>query len=114
MERYREMEWLNFVATEIHKQLGALFNPRMTPEMKQVQLGVIERRLNALEQMLGTRPYAMGERFSIVDAYLFAILNWTGKLNVDLAKWPRAKALYDRVHARPRVQEAMKAEGLLK
>ena len=114
MERYHEMEWLNFVATEVHKQLGALFNPRMTPEMKQVQVGVIERRLNALEQMLGTRSYAMGERFSIVDAYLFAILNWTGKLNVDLAKWPHAKALHARVGARPRVQEAMKAEGLLK
>jgi glutathione S-transferase len=114
IDRYREMEWLNFAATEVHKQLGALFNPKMTPEMKEVQLAVIERRFNALEKMLDGRQYAMGGRFSAADAYLFTVLNWAGKLNVDLGKWPNIKAFMARVGARPKVQETMKAEGLIK
>ncbi len=114
MERYRLMEWLNFTATEVHKQLGALFNPKMTPEMREVQLGTIERRFNALERMLGGRSYVMGERFSVGDAYLFTVLNWTGVHKIDVAKWPNIKAYLERVRNRPKVQEALKAEGLLK
>lgn len=113
MVRYRFLEWLNFVATEVHKMIGALFNPRMTPEMKEVQLGVIVRRLNALENMLDGRPYLMGEQFSAADAYLFSVLNWTRVLRIDTSQWPKIEALMARVAARPKVQEAMKAEGLL-
>jgi glutathione S-transferase len=97
-ERYRLMEWLNFTATEVHKQLGALFNPKMTPEMREVQLGYIERRFNALEKMLGGRSYVMG----------------TNVHKIDVAKWPNIKAFMERVRNRPKVQEALKAEGLLK
>ena len=114
MERYRLMEMLNFASSEVHKQLGALFNPKMTPEMKQVQLGTIERRLNALEKMLEGKQYAMGDKFSIADAYLFVVLNWTGLHKIDLAKWPNVKAYVERVRNRPKVQETMKAEGLVK
>lgn len=114
LDRYREMEWLNFAATEVHKQIGALFNPKLTPEMKQVQLGVIERRLNALEKMLEGRAYAMGERFTVADAYLFTVLNWTSLHKIDLGKWPNVKAFVARVAARPKVQETLKAEGLHK
>jgi glutathione S-transferase len=113
-ERYHLMEWLNFTATEVHKQLGALFNPKMTPEMREVQLGTIERRFNALERMLGGRSYVMGERFSVGDAYLFTVLNWTGLHKIDVAKWPNIKAYLERVRSRPKVQEALKAEGLLR
>lgn len=112
MARYHLMEWLNFVATEVHKQIGALFNPKMTPEMKEVQLGVIERRLNALEKMLDGKDYLMGERFSVADAYLFTVLNWTRAHKIDMAKWPKIQAFMVRVAGRPKVQEAMKAEGL--
>lgn len=114
MERYHLMEWLNFVATEVHKHIGALFNPKMMPEMKEVQLGVIERRLNALEKMLDGKDYLMGERFCVADAYLFTVLNWSRIHNIDMVKWPRIQAFMARVAARPKVQEAMKAEGLLK
>jgi len=114
LERYREMEWLNFAATEVHKQIGALFNPQLTPDMKQVQLGVIERRLNALEKMLEGKAYAMGERFSAADAYLFTVLNWAPMHKIDLGKWPNIKAYVARVGARPKVQETLKAEGLHK
>ena len=114
LARYHLMEWLNFVATEVHKQIGALFNPKMTPEMKAVQLGVIERRLDALEKMLDGKDYLMGERFSVADAYLFTVLNWTRIHKIDMAKWPSLQAFMARVAGRPKVQEAMKAEGLLK
>jgi glutathione S-transferase len=114
MERYHLMEWMNFTATEVHKQLGALFNPKMTPEMKEVQLGYIERRFNALEKMLAGKQYAMGDKYSVADAYLFTVLNWTNVHKIDIAKWPNIKALMERVRNRPRVQETLKAEGLIK
>ena len=114
MERYRLMEMLNFTASEVHKQISALFNPKMTPEMKEVQLAYIERRLNALEKMLEGKQYASGGKFSIADAYLFTILNWAGPSKFDLSKWPTLVDYQKRVAARPKVQEAMKAEGLVK
>jgi glutathione S-transferase len=114
MERYHLMEWLNFVATEVHKQIGAMFNPKMTPEMKAVQVGVIERRMNALDKMLAGKQYLMGNTFSIADAYLFNILLWAKKHNIDIAQWPNVAAVNARVGARAKVIEAMTAEGLLK
>jgi glutathione S-transferase len=114
MERYREMEALNFVSTEIHKQIGALFNPQMTPEMKQVQLGVIERRFNALEKLLQGKQFLTGDEFTVADAYLFTVLNWTNIHKIDLAKWPNIKGFTARVGARPKVKETMQAEGLIK
>lgn len=114
MERYHLMEMLNFCASEIHKQIGALFNPKMTAEMKEVQLGVIERRFNALETLLEGRQYSMGDKFSVADAYLFTVLNWTNLHKIDVSKWPNIKAFMARVGARPAVQETMKAEGLHK
>ncbi len=114
MERYHQMEALNFAATEIHKQIGALFNPKMTPEMKEVQMGTIERRFNSLEKMLDGKPYIMGDKFTVADAYLFTVLNWTRKHGIDVSKWPNIKAYMARVAERPKVQETMKAEGLLK
>ena len=114
MERYRQMEAVNFAATEIHKQLGALFNPKMTPAMKEVQLGTVERRFNALEKLLAGKQYITGDKYTVADAYLFTVLNWTKGLNIDLSKWPNIKNLVARVAARPAVQETMKAEGLIK
>jgi glutathione S-transferase len=114
MERYRLMEVLNFIATEIHKQIGALFNPKMTAEMKEVQLGVIERRFNALEKTLAGKQYSTGDKFSVADAYLFTVLNWTNLHKIDVSKWPNIKSFMSRVAARPAVQETMKAEGLHK
>lgn len=113
-ERYHLLEWLNFIATEVHKQIGALFNPKMTPEMKAVQLGVIERRMNALDKMLDGKQYLMGDDFSIADAYLFNIMLWADKHNIDIAQWPNVSAVNARVGARAAVVEAMTAEGLLK
>ncbi len=114
MERYREMEWLNFVASEIHKSIGALFNPKMTPEWKEAQLGLIARRLNFLSGTLEGKQYIMGNNFTAADAYLFTVLNWTNIHKIDLGPWPKVKDYMARVAARPKVQEVMKAEGLIK
>ena len=114
MERYHLMEWLNFIATEVHKQIGAMFNPKMTPEMKAVQVGVIERRMGALDKMLAGKQYLMGDAFSVADGYLFNILLWAPKHGINIAQWPNVAALSARVGARAKVVEAMKAEGLLK
>ena len=114
MERYHQMEAINFAATEVHKQLGALFNPKMTPEMREVQMGVIERRFNPLEKSLAGKQFIMGDKFTVADAYLFNVLNWTNPLKIDLAKWPNIQAYMGRVGARPKVQETLKAEGLVK
>ena len=114
IERYHLLEWLNFIATEVHKQIGALFNPKMTPEMKAVQVGVIERRMNALDKMLAGRQFLMGDAFSVADAYLFNIMLWAKKHEIDIAKWPNISAVNARVGERAQVIEAMKAEGLVK
>jgi glutathione S-transferase len=112
-ERYRLMEWLNFVAAEMHKQFGALFNKQLTPEMRQVQFDVITRKLKPLEQKLGDkRQYLMGDKFSVADAYAFTVLNWHKGLKFDLSAFPNIKAYYERILQRPKVQETMKAEGI--
>jgi glutathione S-transferase len=113
MARYRQMEALNFTATEVHKQIGALFNPQLTPEMREVQIGVIGWRLNALEKLLDGKPYIMGDQFSVADAYLFTVLNWTRLHKIDVSPWPNIQAFMARVGERPKVKEAMKEEGLI-
>ena len=112
IERYRLMEWLNFVATEVHKQLGALFNPKYTPEMKEVQVAVIGRRLKPLEAALAGKQYLMGDKFSAADAYLYTVLRWTKPLQIDLDQWPNIKAYFERVGKRSKVMETLAAEGL--
>ncbi|RJG00413.1 glutathione transferase GstA [Noviherbaspirillum sedimenti] len=113
-ERYQQMSALNFVATEVHKQIGALFNPQMTAEMKVVQTATIERRLKALEASLEKQPYVAGERYTVADAYLFTALSWAGLVKLDLSKWVNIPAFMARVADRSGVRAAMKTEGLLK
>ncbi len=112
MERYRLMEWLNFVAAEIHKQIGALFNPKFTPEMREVQLAVIARKLKPLDAELAGKQFLMGDKFTVADAYAFTVLNWHKAVKLDLSPWPNVKAYYERLAKRPKIQETMKAEGI--
>ncbi|HNQ03082.1 MAG TPA: glutathione transferase GstA [Thiobacillaceae bacterium] len=112
LECYRQMEWLNFIATELHKTLGALFNPGMTPEWKSHLLALFEKRATWLSQRLGTQPYLMGENFSIADAYLFTVLGWCSLFGIDLGRWPNLQEYLARIASRPAVRAAMHAEGL--
>ena len=113
MERVRVNEWLTFISSEIHKTLGALFNPKITPEWKDNQVALFDRRCKILAAALDEQPYLTGERFTIADAYLFTILGWTNLFKLDLSKWPAIAGFVGRVADRPAVQAAMKAEGLI-
>jgi len=114
MERYRLMEWLNFISSEVHKTLGALFNPKITPEWKNNQVALFSRRCDFLVQQLGGKPYLTGDKFTIADAYLFTILGWANFFKLDMSKWPALTDYAGRIATRPAVKEAMKAEGIIK
>ena len=112
MERYRLMESLNFISTEIHKSFGALFNPNIAPAHKEYQLALIGKRCDVLSQQLDGKQYLTGDAFNVADAYLFTVLSWSNVLGVDMSKWPTLTDYIGRIADRPAVKEAMKAEGL--
>jgi glutathione S-transferase len=114
LERYRLQEWLNFLTSEIHKSFSPLFNPAAAEGWKQAARDNIARRFDWIAERLGPNPYLMGERFTVADAYLFTLVNWYQWTGIDLGRWPALKAYHARVAARPKVQEALRAEGLAK
>lgn len=113
-ERYRLQEWLNFVTSEIHKQFSPLFDPAMPDDAKARFLDKLAGRFAWLAEQLNERDYLMGSTFTVADAYLFTVLGWTKFTGPDLSRWPTLQAYVARVAARPQVQAALKAEGLLK
>jgi glutathione S-transferase len=114
IERYRLQEWLNFISSEIHKNFGPLFNAASSDEAKQGAKSNIAKRLAYLNDQLANRQYLMGAKFTAADAYAFTIINWTNFVGMDLKAYPNIAAYMGRVAARPKVQETLKAEGLLK
>lgn len=114
IERYRLVEWLNYIATEVHKTLSPLWRPTTPEETKQALKDLFAKRVDYIAHELKDKSYLMGEQFTVADAYLFTVLNWCGMLKVDLSKWPSIQAYISRAASRPRVQQAMKAEGLIK
>ncbi len=113
INRYRVQEWLNFVASEMHKTYGPLFRPTTPEEFKVLSRELIGRRIAWLDKELAGKQYLMGDKFTVADAYLFTVLRWSPRVGIDLSKSPNVTAYMDRVAARPMVQEALKAEGLL-
>jgi glutathione S-transferase len=113
MERYRVQEWLNFTTSELHKSFGPIFRPTTPEEFKRISKENLGKRFDWLDKQLAGKRYLMGDTFTVADAYMFTVLRWTTRVAIDLAKWPNVKAYVDRVAARPKVQEAMKAEGLI-
>jgi glutathione S-transferase len=113
-ERYQLMEWLNFIATELHKGLGPLWKPTTPDAYKAVVLDAVGQRLDFVAASLGAKPYLTGDRFGIADAYLYTIVNWHKFLKFDISRWPSLERFQARVAARPHVQAALRAEHLLK
>lgn len=114
MERYRQMEWLNFISSELHKAYGLFFNPATPEEFKAATRTRLAGRLQWVDQQLEGKQYLMGDSFTVPDAYLFTVANWSKHVGVDLAPYPHLGAFMTRMASRPAVQEAMKAEGLIK
>jgi glutathione S-transferase len=113
IERYQLQEWLNFITSELHKQFSPLFDPSMPDDAKVKFRDKIAIRFDWIVAQLGDKPYLTGEDFTVADAYLFTVANWTKYTGIDLAGWPVLQAYMARVAARHDVQTALKAEGLL-
>lgn len=113
IERARLQEWLNFISTELHKTIGSMFNPAQTAEWKAAMVALAERRLDWMEQQIAGKTWLMGDTFTIADGYLFTVLGWLKHVGMDVARWPHLAAYAGRVAQRPKVQEALKAEGLI-
>jgi glutathione S-transferase len=111
MERYRVLELLNFISSEIHKTMGALFNPAVPDAFRKIAEERLAARFDVLAKKLDGKPFLTGDRFTAADAYLFTVLGWAPYLKISLAKWPALTAYSERVKARASVQAALKAEA---
>ena len=114
MERYRVQEWLNHITSELHKGFSPLFGAATPDAYKEIARANLGKRFDALEKHLTGKQYLTGDKFTAADAYLFTVLNWGKFTGIDIAKWASLSAYHARVSARPKVQEALKAEGLIK
>ncbi len=114
MARYRLQEWLTFIGTEVHKGFSPLFNPATPDDFKTATKTKLSQRLAWVDGQLAGKQYLMGDTFTVADGYLFTVTNWAPRVGVDITGLANLTAYRERVAARPAVQAAMKAEGLLK
>jgi glutathione S-transferase len=113
-ERYKLLEWLNFITAELHKNFGPMFSPVLADEAKAFFKDRVMGKFKYVDSALAGRDYLMGKQFTVADAYLFTMLSWADRMKFDLSAMPNLLAYKARVAARPKVQEAMSREGLLK
>ena len=112
-ERYRLQEWLNFLTSEVHKTFSPLFKPNTPDEYKKIAKENLAGRFDWLDKQLAGKEYLTGSQFTVADAYAFVLLGWTKPTQIDLSRWPNLQAFHKRVGSRPKVKEALQAEGLL-
>ncbi|NUQ16990.1 MAG: glutathione transferase GstA [Sphingomonas sp.] len=110
--RYRVLEMVNFITTELHKRFGFLFNPNATEEFKQFIITDLKKKLDYIDERLGHGPFLMGEDLTLPDAYLFVIVGWAEKM-IGLDQWPNLRAFRERMMQRPSVRHVLRFEGLL-
>ena len=113
-ERYKLLEWLNYITTELHKNLGPMFSPVLADEAKAFFKDRVMAKFKYIDSQLTGRDYLMGNHFTVADGYLFTMLSWADRMKFDLSAMPNLLAYKDRVAARPKVQEALTKEGLMK
>ena len=113
LRRYRVLEWLNFIATDLHKGFGPLWNPEASADSKQAARDMLARKFAFAERQLGAGPFLLGEHLTIADPYLFVTANWTATHEIDLGRWPGLVAFVRRMSERPAVQVVLRAEGLV-
>jgi glutathione S-transferase len=111
--RMEALEWLAFIATELHKGFGPLFNPAADPATREATIARLLRRFGSVERHLAERDWLAGKGFSVVDAYAFSILGWGQLFKLDLSPFPRVLAYLQRIGQRPAVLAALEAEGLV-
>lgn len=108
LERYRVQEWLNFITSELHKSLGILFDKSITDDYRAAVKAKVAKRFAWIAREMGDKPYLTGDTFTVADAYLFTMLTWRDWLKLDIGP---LEAYFERVKARPKVAEVLKAEG---
>ena len=113
-ERYKLLEWLNFITTELHKNFGPMFSPVLADDAKAFFRDRVMGKFKYVGSQLAGRDYLMGKQFTVADGYLFTMLSWAERMKFDLSAMPNLLAYQARVAARPKVQEALTKEGLLK
>ena len=113
MARYRLQEWLNFIATELHKGFTPLFNQNLPEDMRAKTIERLSNRIAFAAKRLEGSDYLMGDDFTVADAYLFTILRWSPGVNLDLSRWPVLAKYQERIAERPAVHHALEEEGLL-
>ena len=111
--RYVAQQWLNYVATELHKGFTPLWHKETPAEMRKIVKEQLAAKFSYLDQQLASRSYLTGDSFAAPDAYAFTILGWAKFMAIDLGRWPNLAAYVARIEARPKVREALVAEGLL-
>jgi glutathione S-transferase len=110
--RYRVLEWLNYIATELHKSFAPLFKPNASDETKQFFRDAIADKLSYVDRELGNGPYLMGNDLTLPDVYLFVISGWAEKM-IGLDRWPNLRAFRERMLQRDSVRNVLRFEGLL-
>ena len=110
--RYRVLEMVNFITTELHKRFGFLFNRDATDEFKQFVIRDLSDKLDYIDGRLGSGPFLFGDQLTLPDPYLFVITGWADKF-MGLDKWPDLAAFRERMMQRPAVRHVLKFEGLL-
>ena len=111
-ERYKLLEWLNYVTGELHKNIGPMFSPVLADDAKAFFKDRAMGKFRYIDGKLADRDYLLGKQFTVADAYLFVMLVWAERLKFDLTGLNNLLAYKARVAARPKVQEALVKEGL--
>ncbi|MBX7149033.1 glutathione transferase GstA [bacterium] len=111
-ERYKTLEWLNFVATEMHKGFGPLWKPDTPQAYKEIAVKNLKDRFSFLENHFEINDFLMGKNYTAPDAYLFTVCNWANYLKVDLSAWPQLVSYMVRIKERPATLKSFEEEGL--
>ncbi|STX51401.1 glutathione S-transferase [Legionella busanensis] len=112
LKRYRVLEWVNYITTEVHKSFGALFNPKLSEQVKSnIFIPIIKSKLSFVNQHM-QQPYLMGNHFTIADAYLFVMLLWAKKFQLNLSEWPNLEQFAKELNQRASIKKSLQEEGI--
>ena len=110
MARYRLIEWLNFISTEIHKQFSPLFNPALPEDARPLFRDKLVERFQYVDAELAEKKYLMGSDFTVADAYLFVVVRWASAVRLEMSGFRNLARFVERVTERPAVRQALEAE----
>jgi glutathione S-transferase len=113
-ERYKLQEMLNFISTEVHKTYSPMFNSALPEEARAIFMDKLKKRFGEIDEILRKHDFLTGSTFTIADAYLYTVLRWAPKFQIDLKQWPALAKFYDRVDSRSAVKAAVAAESATK